>query len=142
MSQGKAWTKEQKDTIIQSLQDYLELGFSRNKACELIGLAPSTLSNWVKEDESLGIKLQGWENAINKVALANIRDAIMKESEMEDTRKETTKWWAERRMRADFSTKTETDVTSKGEQVQGVVILPPKNADKMETTEETGDSTS
>jgi hypothetical protein len=117
--QGKAFTKEQKEMIIQSLQDYLELGFSRNKACELTGLAPATLSNWVKEDEALGIKLQGWENAINKVALANIRDAIMKESEMDDARKETTKWWAERRMKADFSTKVEnaTDITSGGEKL-------------------------
>jgi hypothetical protein len=109
MSQGKAFTEEQKNTIIQSLQDYLELGFSRNKACELTGLAPATLSNWVKADEALGIKLQGWENAINKVALANLRDAIMRESEMEDSRKETTRWWAERKMRADFATKVEND---------------------------------
>lgn len=111
--QGKAFTPEQKTTIIQSLQDYLELGFSRNRACKMVGLAPQTLSNWVQEDESLGIKLQGWENAINKVALANIRDAIQKESETEDARKETTKWWAERKMREDFATKVEQDTNQK-----------------------------
>ena len=109
MSQGKAFSSEQKESIIQSLKDYLELGFSRNKACELTGLAPQTLSNWVQIDESLGIKLQGWENAINKVVMANLLDAINKESEMDDNRKETTKWWAERKMRADFATKVEND---------------------------------
>ena len=118
MAQGKAYTEEQKTTIIESLQDYLELGFSRNKACELIGLDPTTLSKWVQKDEALSMKLQGWENAINKLALANIRDAIMKESEMDDNRKETTKWWAERRMKNDgFSTRTETDITSGGEPI-------------------------
>jgi len=93
----------------------LELGFSRNKACELTGLAPQTLSNWVQIDESLGIKLQGWENAINKVVMANLLDAINKESEMDDNRKETTKWWAERKMRADFATKIENDNNTKTE---------------------------
>jgi len=128
MAQGRAWTKEEKDVIIQSLKDYLELGFSRNKACELTGLAPSTLSNWVKEDESLGIKLQGWENAINKVAMQNILDAINKEGETDDARKETTKWWLERKMKADFSTRT--DITTNDEKIEsGVVILPSKNED-------------
>ena len=107
MAQGKAYTTEQKEQAIQSLKDYLELGFSRNKACGLIGLPPATLSNWVKEDETLGMRLEGWENAINKLAMANIVDAIQKEGEMDDARKETTKWWLERKMKTDFSTRVE-----------------------------------
>ncbi len=109
MAQGKAWTKEERDVIIQSLQDSLELGFSRNKACEMIGLAPATLSNWVKEEPALGMKLQNWENAINRIAMSNIRQQIAEESNEEDKRKEMTKWWAERKMKNDFSTKIETD---------------------------------
>ena len=99
MAQGLEFTPEQKESIIESLQTYLELGFSRNKACSLIGLDPTTLSKWVKADESLSMKLEGWENAINKLALQNITDAIQKEGEMDDPRKETTKWWAERKMK-------------------------------------------
>ena len=72
MAQGKAWTEKERETIIQSLKEYLELGFSRNKACEFIGLPPQTLSNWVQHDESLGMRLTGWENAMNKLALANL----------------------------------------------------------------------
>jgi hypothetical protein len=109
MSQGKAYTPEQREMIIKSLQEYLEIGFSRNKACDLIGLAPQTLHNWIKNDEALGIRIHGWENAINKVALSNLIDAINKEAEMDDARKETTKWWVERRMRADFATKVENE---------------------------------
>ncbi len=37
--------------------------------------------------------------------------------------------------------KTETDITSGGDKL-GVIILPPKNADQMETPAETGDSPS
>ena len=107
MAQGKAYTPEQKERIIQSLREYLELGFSRNKACSLIGLAPGTLSNWVKDDEALGMKLEGWENKLNALAISNIAQALMAEGENEDTRKETTKWWLERKMKADFSTRLE-----------------------------------
>ena len=57
MAQGKEWTKEEKEEIIQSLRPYLEMGFSRNRACSFIGLAPSTLSNWCKESASLGMKI-------------------------------------------------------------------------------------
>jgi len=108
MAQGKAWTPEERETIIQSLKEYLELGFSRNKACAFIGLPPQTLSNWVQEDAALGMRLTGYENAMNKLAMANLRDAMMKEGEMDDNRKETSKWWAERKMKDDgFSTRTE-----------------------------------
>lgn len=107
MAQGKAYTEEQRASIIESLKPYLELGFSRNKSCNLIGLDPTTLSKWVQADEALSMKLEGWENAINKLALSNIRDAIQKEGELEDTRKETTKWWIERKMKQEFSLRTE-----------------------------------
>jgi len=113
MSQGKAFTKEQRDVIIKSLQPYLEMGLSRNRACSLIGLLPQTLSVWIQEDEALLMKVQGWENAMNVLATANIKSALEKEAETEDTRKETSKWWAERRMKEDFSTKTEQDVSVK-----------------------------
>lgn len=107
MAQGKEWTKEQREMIVQSLQPYLEMGLSRNRACSLIGLAPATLSNWVKEDPALGIKLTGWENAMNVLAIANLKSALEKEAETEDVKKETSKWWAERKMKEDFSTRTE-----------------------------------
>lgn len=107
MAQGKEYTKEQKDEIIQSLKTYLEMGFSRNKACSLIGLPPQTLSNWVKLDESLSIKLEGWENMITALAISNIQQAIRKESEMdEDVKKENSWKWAERKLK-DLSPKSE-----------------------------------
>lgn len=107
MAQGKAFTDEQRSSIIESLKPYLEIGFSRNKACSLIGLDPTTLSKWVVADEALSMKLEGWENSVNKLVLQNLVDAIKKEGETDDTRKETTRWWAERKMKADFSTRQE-----------------------------------
>lgn len=108
MAQGKPYTKEQKDSILESLRPYLEMGFSRSKSCKLIGLDESTLSKWVKNDESLSMKLEGWENVLNALAISNIADAIRKESELDDDlRKDNTKWWLERKMKNDFSVRQE-----------------------------------
>lgn len=118
MSQGKAFTPEQREMIIQSLRTYLEMGFSRNKACSLIGLPPQTLSNWVQNNEALGIKLQGFENTLSALAISNIASALRIEAESEDVKKETSKWWLERKLKEDgFSTKVEQDITSGGEKI-------------------------
>lgn len=114
MAQGREWTTEEKETIIQSLKPYLEMGYSRNKACNFIGLTPSTLSNWVSADESLGIKLTSWENTVNTIVMQNITQAIKRESELEDDIRKENSWkWAERRMKDDFSLKTEQDLNIK-----------------------------
>ena len=124
MAQGRKWTTEERENIIQGIRPYLEMGFSRNKACELIGLTPSTLSNWVKEDESLGMRLAGYENVINTIAINNIASAVRKESELDDDMRKENSWkWAERRMKNEFSLKTEADITSGGEPLKGNTII-------------------
>lgn len=107
MAQGIAYTKEQRASIIESLRPFLEAGLSRNKACEHIGFDPTTLSVWVVTDEALSMKLRGWENTLNILAMANVASAIQTEAENEDPRKETSKWWLERRMKNEFSSRTE-----------------------------------
>lgn len=113
MAQGKAFTPEQREVIMESLREYLELGFSRNRACKMVGLEPTTLSKWCQADEALSMRVSGWENAINKLATQNIVDGLMKEAQSEDARKELSRWWAERRMRKDFATKVDSDVNQK-----------------------------
>lgn len=130
MAQGKEWTKEQREVIIESLRPYLEMGLSRNRACSLTGVDATTLSKWAKEDEALSIKLQGWENAMNVLATANIKMALEKEAETEDTRKETSKWWAERRMKDDFSIKQEMDLNNPDGNLKTIVINKYASDDK------------
>ena len=123
MAQGKAFTKEQREVIIKSLQPHLEMGFSRNKACELIGLTPQTLSVWIKDDEALLMMVTSWENTVNTLVMANLMDALRIESEMDkDAKKETTKWWAERRMKKDFSTRVEQDLTTNGKELPTPIL--------------------
>lgn len=89
MAQGKAFTPEERIRIIESLKPYLEMGFSRNKACNFIGLDPTTLSKWVVDDESLSMKLTGWENVNTALALANIHQAMQNEAILVNEKGET-----------------------------------------------------
>lgn len=108
MAQGKAFTIEQRELIIRSLKPYLEMGFSRNKSCQMIGLAPTTLSDWVVDNEALRMELQSWENVVNTIAVQNIVSAIRKESELDDDIRKENSWkWAERRLKEDFSLRNE-----------------------------------
>ncbi len=136
MAQGQAFTTAQRDTIIKSLQPYLEMGFSRNKACGFIGLKPQTLSVWVQDDEALLIKLQGWENAINMVAMQNIAAAIQKENESEDLRLENTWKWADRKMKDDgFTTKVEQELSNPDGNLKSITII--KHGSDNQSTSET-----
>ena len=136
MEQRQAFTTAQRDTIIKSLQPYLEMGFSRNKACGFIGLKPQTLSFWVQDDEALLIKLQGWENAINMVAMQNIAAAIQKENESEDLRLENTWKWADRKMKDDgFTTKVEQELSNPDGNLKSITII--KHGSDNKPTSET-----
>lgn len=125
MAQGKGFTQEERQTIIQSLKPFLEMGFSRNKSCHLIGLPPQTLSNWVQEDESLGMKLTSWENLNNALALANIHQALQNEkilaTEKGDTRVDNS-WKLVSKLEEGYRDKIEQDITSKGESITPLLV--------------------
>ena len=114
MSQGKPFTPEQRAEIIQSLQPFLEMGYSRNKACSFIGLPPQTLSNWAIEDEALGMKLVAWENANIALALANVHKALKIEAETEDAKVDNSWKYLERK---EETFKPKQDVTSDNQPV-------------------------
>lgn len=131
MSQGKAYTEEEREMILESLREYLELGFSRSRACKMIGFNETTLSKWLSNSEALSMKIAGWENAMNKIALANIRDAMKKEGELEDdVRKENSWKWAERKMKDEFSERKE--LTG----AEGKELIPEKQKAIDEALEE------
>lgn len=133
---GKPYTDEQKEQAILSLKDYLTAGFSRAKACELVGLADSTLSNWVQKDETLGMRLKGWENTLNALAMSNMADALRIEGEQDDNaRKENTRWWLERRMKKDFSTQTNTDITSDGKALPTPILSGILNSNDVSSND-------
>lgn len=136
MAQGKEWKTEERETIIQSLRPFLEMGYSRNKACAFVGLTPSTLSNWVKDDDALGMRLVGWENTNSALALANIKKAIENEGEKAtqgDTKMENS-WKLVSKLEEGYKDKL--DVTSNDKDVTVGGFTFKKNDDNN-----TGDTT-
>lgn len=123
MAQGKAFTPEERASIIESLRPYLEMGFSRNKSCRFIGLDPTTLSKWVQDDEALSMKLVGWENVNSALALANIHQALKNESvlatEKGDVRMENS-WKLVSKLEEGYKDKL--DVTSNDEKLTPVLV--------------------
>ena len=93
----------------------------------MVGLTESTLSRWINNDEALAMKIQSWENAINRIAMSNIRQQISAEADEADKRKEMTKWWSERKMKADFSTRVENINDTK----LTVEELPPERIEQI-----------
>ena len=130
MSQGKPFTSEQREEIIQSLKPFLEMGYSRNKSCAFIGLPPQTLSNWAIEDEALGMKLVAWENANVALALANVHKALKIESETEDARVDNSWKYLERK---EETFKPKQDVTSDDKPVAVTGFIFEKNGTENKT---------
>jgi|TARA_Y100000310_G_scaffold145087_1_gene144438 hypothetical protein len=98
MSQGLA---RDKDSVIEALRPYLQLGCSVNKACNYAGIAQSTVQTWIDNDPDLRLKFTSWRNMVSASARKNIAECVIK-GEIEES-----KWWLERREKADFSTRSE-----------------------------------
>lgn len=123
MAQGKEFTSEQRQEILESLRPHLELGFSRSKACRLVGLHESTLSKWVKADEALSMKLTSWENMTNALAMANIQMAIRKEAESDDDVKKENSWkWAQTK---EETMRPKQDFTTDGKELPVPILSSP-----------------
>lgn len=99
MSQGKRWTKEQKEKIVQSLKPYFKLNYSVKKACTLAQFPDSTFYKWVEDDPDLGARIRAWQGIVSAKARENIATAIVEGNITQSN------WWAERRERDEFSTK-------------------------------------
>lgn len=99
--QGKAYTKAQREKIIQSIKPYLQLEYDLKNACLLAGVPYTTVRNWVNKDNALSIQIEAWQNMVK----AKARQNVVKEINGGDTQE--SKWWLERREKKEFSTRTE-----------------------------------
>ena len=107
--QGKAYTPEQRASIIESLKPYLQLAYPRNRACDFIGFDATTLSKWVQADNSLSMKLTGWENEISLKARTKIR----KDIESDKTDIKSAENWLKKKDRQEFGDNM--DLTTNGD---------------------------
>jgi hypothetical protein len=99
--QGKPYTKEQREEIIESLRPYLTLGYDLKNACVLAQVTYETVWEWVNKDTALLIKIKAWQNLVNAKARQNVAQKINDGDTLES------KWWLARREKNEFSTRQE-----------------------------------
>ena len=120
MAQGKEFTKEQREKILESLKPYLKLGYSVNKACILAEVEPSTVYRWLRKDETLSRKVTSWQNMITAMARRNVVSSIRGKKDEDGNYiikpdVEQSKWWLERQAREEFGRNV--DITTDNEKL-------------------------
>ena len=99
MAQGKEWDKEE---IIRTLEPKFKLGCSIKKACDYAGVPYTTVHTWIRDDETLRIKIKAWQNEPNEVARASW---IAKMAEGDYL---SSKDWLSKKEKDEFSDRVET----------------------------------
>lgn len=87
---GKHRTDEEWNELLPHLEYYLGLGFSLKKACNLSGIAYSSLRDLTARSEAVRASTVAFQNRVNALARANIVKNI-EEGSIPDS-----KWWIER----------------------------------------------
>lgn len=109
----------------ETLKPIFELGYSVRKACDIAGIPSQTVQTWIENDSDLRAKVTIWQNTISQMARKNWQDAIKhgKPSKFGPDKYTPAKDWLERREKKDFSTKIETDITTGGESLKGLIQI-------------------
>lgn len=120
MAQGKAWNKEK---VIEQLKEFLQLGYSVNKACNLSGIAQSTVQTWIDNDEALRLKITSWQNEPNVLARRNWIEALKKGNPTKygEDKYTPSKDWLERKEKDEFSLRQE-HTGAEGQDLKIVVV--------------------
>lgn len=108
MAQGKEWNQEE---VIEMLKPYFKLGCTVNKACKSAGIAQSTVQTWVDASEELRLQIGIWQDEISTSARRALKKSI------DEGIPATSLEWLKRKEKDEFSDRTETDVTTKGESI-------------------------
>lgn len=117
MAQGKPFTDEERNDIIESLKPYLMLNYDIKKSHTLAFSNLSekykdnipeytTIQKWIKNNPSLSVKVKAWRNSISANARQVWKDSIDKGNYI------ASKEWLERIEKETFSTRQEVLVES------------------------------
>lgn len=90
-----------KETTIEALKPYYQLGCSTQKACSYAGIPLSTVQTWIDADDDLRCKITAWQNEISAKARMNLREQIANKNTDYSLK------WLERKEKDEFSQRTE-----------------------------------
>jgi hypothetical protein len=87
---------------LDKLEEYFAKGLTDEQACIMVDIDPKTLYNYCDKNPEFSSKKEYLKKQVNITAKLNIVDAIQEGSIKESM------WWAERKMKDEFATRTET----------------------------------
>lgn len=107
------WT----DEIVRKLEEAFHDGSDIGAACEVAGVGRSSYYDRLAVDSAFSDKMQLAQDYPTLIAKRNLARDIRRGNI------ETSKWWAERKARSEFSTRNETDVMSGGEKLESLIVI-------------------
>ena len=121
MSQGREFTPEQRENILESIRPYLQMGYSINKACILAQIDGSVIYKWCEADETLSKKIESWRNMVTAIARQNLVKSIQGDKDKGIPGDiDNSKWWLERTARDEFGKNL--DLSSLGKPISDNII--------------------
>lgn len=104
------------EQVVEKLIQAFEDGANIVQACKTAEISTDTYYNKLKDDKDFSAKMKNAQDYPDVVAKMNLVRA-MKRNDID-----VSKWWAERRMRGEFSTRAE--LTGKdGEKLESLVVI-------------------
>jgi hypothetical protein len=104
---------EAKPEVVRILIDAFNVDMNVTQACHQAGISRDTYYEWIKKDPVLSDRFEKAQTSTKRLAKSTLRMKLQKEHEELKTNDNadipTTRWWSERRMKDEFSTKTEND---------------------------------
>jgi hypothetical protein len=113
---------------VDKLEEYFAKGLTDQQACIMVDIDPKTLYNYCDKHPEFSSKKEYLKKQVNITAKLNIVDAIQEGSIKESM------WWAERKMKDEFATRTETTGANGGAIKEEIIINQDeirKRADEM-----------
>lgn len=111
MGRPTAVTKE----VLRKLEEAFAIGASDKEACFYAGITPSTL--YLHQEKHPDFTER--KNALKERPVLMARQSVVKAIESDLL---TARWFLERKRKSEFAVKTETDITTGGEQIQPATL--------------------
>jgi predicted DNA-binding transcriptional regulator AlpA len=88
--------------VVSKLETGFAKGFNISEACLFAGISRTTYYEYIKENPEFANKVEHLQDNVKMHAKSNIEEAIREKKDID-----TSKWFLERKSRAEFSTKQE-----------------------------------
>ncbi len=104
---------EGRPEVVSILIDSFNVGMNTTQSCHQAGISRDTFYRWIKKDPVLSDRIEKAKTSTERLAKATIRMKLQSENEelKTDSRADipTTRWWAERVLRDEYSTRSENE---------------------------------